>query len=169
MKFTKLAVLCVVLVAVIAVASCGGKKDDPKSLAKQTFDLTMQLEREPGKAQEIQGKMDVIEEKVSKLSFTKQLSYAAELLRLSSEAIKDAYASPEVQDAVRAASDALGSSEVQGALRSATSDLQDAFRATTDALGTNEVQDALRAMNTELQDASNELNEALNALRALGF
>jgi len=146
MKIKNLLVVCVVLMAVIAMVSCG-QKDTPKSLAQETFDLTMQLEQDPGNAAEILAKLEVVEGKVAKLSLTKQLSYASELLKLGAGAIGDSLKSLDIEDAIGDINDALNSSEVQGAL---------------DALRNVDVQDALN-------NAQNAADAANDALRSFGF
>jgi len=147
MKNKKWIIVCIaVLLAVTVLVSCGGKKDDPKSLAKQTLDLTMQLETNPEKALDIEQKLSEIAAKVEKLPLTQQISYASELTKISIEAFNDAL-----------------NIQIPGDVQS------DLRNLATDALNAGDVQDALRAMNSELESATNEINDALNALRSLGF
>ena len=154
MKIKNLLIACVVLMTVLVMVSCGGKpKDTPKSLAKETFDLTAQLVSNPEQAVEITAKLNIVREKVSKFSPAKQLSYTTELAKLSVNAVKDVIQSPDVQETFKEVSDAINSSEVQDALRSVGSD----------------VQDALKDAGVEVQDALESASNAIRSLRIPGL
>jgi len=124
MKIRNLLVVCVVLLAVIAMVSCG-QKDTPKSLAQETYDLTAQLVSDPGNA-EIMAKLEVVEGKVAKLSLTKQLSYASELLKLGAGAIGDQLKSLDIEGAIGDINDALNSIDLQDALNEAQNAVNEA-------------------------------------------
>ena len=73
------------LLLVMTVISCGG--NDPKALAKQTYEISKQVEAaisNPQKAAELALKLKAIEEKVDKLSEKDREIYTAEYLRLMS-------------------------------------------------------------------------------------
>ena len=72
------------LLVVTIFTSCGG--NDPKALAKQTYDLGLQAVGallNPAKSRELEKKAEAIQNKVVKLSAKDKAIYQEELLRLA--------------------------------------------------------------------------------------
>jgi curved DNA-binding protein CbpA len=97
---------------------CG--TDDPKNLAKQTFDLgqeALALLLNPAKAAEVQKKAEDIEKKVAKLSAGDRAVYEQELARLDGQglgALFDAASTLDaasVQDALNTAGQAADTAQ----------------------------------------------------------
>jgi len=72
-----------ILMAALVLAGCGG--DNPKKLAKETYDLSLQAVGallNPSKAADLKKKAETIEKKVAKLSDQDKAIYNEELVRL---------------------------------------------------------------------------------------
>jgi hypothetical protein len=118
-KVVRGAVFVLMAALVLALAGCGG--GNPKTLAKQTYDIGLQAVGamfDPAKAAELEKKVEDIEKKVAKLSPADRTIYEAELTRLGEEAAK------AMADLYKSAEDALKAS---GALS------DDALKAANDA------------------------------------
>ena len=138
------------LIAVISLslAGCGG--NNPKALAKQTYDIGLQAMGalfNPSKAAELEKKAADIEKKVAKLSEADRAVYEAELARLSGAGLGGLF---------EAAGDAV---------KTGTQDAQKALDAAGSLLDT--AQDAQKALDTA-RDAADAAQKAVNALNALG-
>ena len=82
--FKTLGIITLAVVIGFSMTSCGG---GAKSLAKQTYEISKQVEAaisNPQKAAELALKLKAIEEKVDKLSEKDREIYTAEYLRLMS-------------------------------------------------------------------------------------
>ena len=145
-------IFIILVMAVLVFTSC--RKDDPKALAKQTIELTFQLNSNAGNEKEIQAKLDAIEAKVKKMSMLNQLAYAGELIQLSAESFSEIISSPEVQESFKT--------------------MSNEFQAVSEVLNSSEYQESLKAAaevlnSSEYQDSLKELNDALEALNALNL
>jgi hypothetical protein len=101
-----------VLALGLVLAGCGGS--NPKSLAKQTYDIGLQAVGamfDPAKAAELEKKVEDIEKKVAKLSGKDRAIYDEELARLGEDAAE------ALGGLFKAATDAAGST--QGVLQEA--------------------------------------------------
>lgn len=144
-----LSVFVILLISAFVLASCGG--NDPKALAKQTLDLTVQLVSNPEKSDGIQPKLDAITGKVEKMSKLKQMTYAVELAQLT-----------------------LNSKELQAAYKKMSEEYQEAIKTTMEEINSPEYQEALGELNdylgsSEYQDALKEYQNALEELKNLKF
>jgi hypothetical protein len=131
-----LGVSALLLTFVLVLAGCGG--GNPKSLAKQSYDLAQQALGamfDPSKAAELEKKAVEIEAKVAKLSENDRAIYDAELARLASEALCG------LGSLFKAATDAAGSTQE---LLEAASDAADALDAEAVKDAANEAADLLK-------------------------
>jgi len=82
MKNTFKMVMAIALITVLAFAfvSCGGG-DDPKSLAKQSYDLTLKMFADMGNPN-LEAEAKKLEEKYNKLSDADREIFDAEVMRL---------------------------------------------------------------------------------------
>ncbi|GHV77412.1 hypothetical protein AGMMS49942_22330 [Spirochaetia bacterium] len=148
--FRRMAGFAVPFVAAIfflILVGCGG--GNPKTLAKQTYDIGQQALGamfNPAKAAELTKKAEDIEKKVAKLSEKDRAIYDEELARLAGNALGGLF---------KAATDAAGGTE----------DLLKAASNAADALDTEAVKDAAKAAS----DAADAVNNAANALKSFGF
>ena len=89
-KVMKIGIIVLIAVIGLTMASCG---DNPKSLAKQTYDLTMQIESlsltDYTKMIQLSAKIAAIEVKVMKLSEKDLEIYLDELFRLGGYSMGD--------------------------------------------------------------------------------
>jgi len=87
-KFYFFVMVVLLLSFALVLAGCGSA--DPKSLAKQTYDLGQEALGallNPSKTAEITKKMADIEKKVAQLSASDKAAYEAELVRLAGQGL----------------------------------------------------------------------------------
>ena len=151
-----------VSVIVFSMASCGG--NNPKALAKQTYDLGLEVMSSllnPSKTAELDKKAANIEAKVSKLSASDKAVYDQELARLSGQALG-------------------GLLNLGGDLLNTSEGLLNVSQQAMDALNNQNLQDSLntaqQALDTAKQAADllnnqdlDSVKNALNSLGSLGF
>ena len=145
MKNGKLMIVCFALFAVFVLVGCGGAKDTPQSLAKQYFDLSMQITFDEESNAEIRVQMDAIKEKVDAMPLGKQLSYQGELLKLQMEAMEEAFSgsdTDELKEFLQSGKDAVNELGID----------------------TSDFEKSLGELESNLQDAANEIGEALGNL-----
>ena len=154
--FKMLGIIAIAAVIGFLMVSCGS--DDPKALAKQSYDLAMQAVGaifNPSEAANIAKKTVSLEEKVAKLSASDKAIYDQELARLAGNTFGGL---------LNTGSDLLNSS-------------QDALNAAQKALDSLNVQDTLNATqqaldslnNLNVQDSLNSAQKALDVLNSFGF
>ena len=151
-----------IIAAVIAAISFTGcaKKDDPKALAKQSYDLSKEIiasVSDLDKAEKLTKEAVVISEKVDKLSSTDRVTYNFELARLAKSD-----AGFLLQDLSGAVS-GLDLSELQNALNSA--DAQGVMSELQNSLNSADVQSLLNELQGTL--SSEEIQGALDGLKSL--
>jgi len=80
-KLKFLGIIAIVTIIGFTAIGCSAG-DDPKALAKQAYELIMQLEGTDTQEEAIMEKIEALDEKVRKLPEAKQLIFNAELERL---------------------------------------------------------------------------------------
>jgi len=173
--FTLFGIIVLATIIGITMVSCGGS--DPKELAKQSYDLSIEAMNalfSPSKAADIAKKTASLEAKIAKLSASDKAIYDQELTRLIGGSFGNFLNFGS--DLLNSGTDALSSA--QQTLDSLN--LQDALNASQqalDALNSLSVDDSLNAAQKALDalgslDANESLNaaqKALNALSPFGF
>ena len=101
-------IITVAVIVVFSLLSCGG--NDPKALAKQSFDLLMQSLEAIGnakKTEELNKKAEKIEAKVAKLSAADRKIYEDELARLTGSAARSVLDNLMIEDSDDALNEAV--------------------------------------------------------------
>jgi len=178
--------LIIVMTAFLLIG-CGG--NDPRALAKQTYDLSIEALGalfNPSKTAEIEKKMTDIEKKVAKLSVSNQRIYQTELQRLSATSLGGLFgaAGGLLESAAKATESILTeeavTQDIQNLLNTTTGLLNAATSLSADVTAQS-VQDAQNILNAttgllntatslsndvSIQDAQNALNAAQSAASA---
>jgi len=142
-------------IIVFCLLSCAG--EDPKSLAKQTYSLGLEIIGafiNPSKAAELEKKAEELTKKVEKLSAGDKTVYNEELKKLTGEGFSG------LLDA--------------GSILNASQDALKSTRQIHDALNSINAESAARQAselinNLDIQKAADAAQKALNALSSFGF
>jgi len=144
------ALIAVAVIFSFALTGCA-KKDDPKTLAKETYDLTKEMisaADDDSKMKKLSKKASKINAKVEMFSSADKITYHMELARLMASD-----ASNYIQDLTGAASSLLKSEDVADMINSFSSLLGNSQEAIQNTL--NEFNEVFNS--AEVQDALNEL------------
>ena len=193
----KLLLAFVVLMAAFVVLAGCGSKDSPKSLAKQTFDLSIQAMEnafDTEKSVQIAEKNAVVEAKVAALSpkdkeaYDKELGWLSlknmgKLLKTTGGVLNEASGKitdetglndadlKALKDATGQLKDALNSPELKDTLNQSKAEL-DALKKEMDVLKSPELKDSMDQLKKEtdqLKKETDQLKKSTDALKGFGF
>jgi len=158
-----------ILMAALVLAGCGG--EDPKKLAKETYDLGLQAMSaafDSSKAADLEKKSAEIQKKVEKLSAANRVIYEQELARLTGNALDDLFESS-------GSSLNTDTEDLEKTFNDALKEASDAMDLAGDALKSIDTDAAKKALkdSKEATDAAKkaleESKKANDALKSLGY